>query len=293
MYIYKTTNLLNNKIYVGKCSKKIEDSLNYFGSGTLLKRSVQKYGIENFKKEILFETNELIELNEKEKYYIKILNSYDIKIGYNIGVGGSGGDNFTNNPNKEKIKEKLSKQNLGRKRSEEINKKIVETFKKRYIDGELKSRKMENNSFYGKHHTEETKNKISEKNRGKKMSEDSIIKRTETLKRKYANGEIIRIVSQETRDKVSKIHTGMKHSDEAREKISLSTQGSKNPSAKEWVFINEKQEEFLIKGEFRKFCLENNLSYKAMRMIAYEIRKNKFYNGWTVKKYEKNENKEI
>lgn len=46
-YIYKTTNLINNKIYIGQHkSDRFDES--YFGSGKLLKQAIQKYGKENF-----------------------------------------------------------------------------------------------------------------------------------------------------------------------------------------------------------------------------------------------------
>lgn len=50
MNIYKTTDLINGKIYVGQDSKYKET---YLGSGSLIYRSIRKYGRENFKKEIL------------------------------------------------------------------------------------------------------------------------------------------------------------------------------------------------------------------------------------------------
>lgn len=47
MVIYKTTNLINGKIYIGQDSK---DRPNYYGSGKLIHRAIKKYGKENFKK---------------------------------------------------------------------------------------------------------------------------------------------------------------------------------------------------------------------------------------------------
>lgn len=93
MIIYKTTNLINGKIYVGK------DSLNdpdYLGSGFILHRAIKKYGVHNFRKDIIEHCQSPRELDEREKYWIKQLNSTDRRCGYNIAKGGTGGDTFTN-----------------------------------------------------------------------------------------------------------------------------------------------------------------------------------------------------
>lgn len=93
MIIYKTTNLVNGKIYIGK------DSLNdpqYFGSGLILNRAIKKYGIQSFRKDILEQCKTPQELDEREQYWIRELNSTDRSIGYNIAKGGTGGDTFTN-----------------------------------------------------------------------------------------------------------------------------------------------------------------------------------------------------
>lgn len=50
-YIYKITNLINGKIYIGKRVRETKkDIKNYYGSGIAIKNAIIKYGIENFKK---------------------------------------------------------------------------------------------------------------------------------------------------------------------------------------------------------------------------------------------------
>lgn len=90
MYIYKTTNLINGKVYIGKCKSSEEKSSEYLGSGIYLKKAIKKYGIENFKKEIVESCNSIANLNKREIFWIKKLNT--IKLGYNISEGGDGGN---------------------------------------------------------------------------------------------------------------------------------------------------------------------------------------------------------
>lgn len=88
MIIYKTTNLVNGKIYIGKDERNCPS---YIGSGLLITRAINKHGKQNFKKEILEFCSNKCELNEREQYWIKEYNSTDNLIGYNITNGGDGG----------------------------------------------------------------------------------------------------------------------------------------------------------------------------------------------------------
>lgn len=88
-YIYKTTNLINNKFYVGKHKyPKNEIDTKYYGSGIRLKDAIHKYGKENFIVEILDICMTLSEANEKERFWIEKLDARNREIAYNISFGG-------------------------------------------------------------------------------------------------------------------------------------------------------------------------------------------------------------
>jgi group I intron endonuclease len=91
MYIYKTTNLINNKIYIGLSTKLVEESVNYYGSGRLINEAIQKYGKENFIKEILERDIEDYDLLcEREIYWIEAFKSHVSFNNYNLTLGGDG-----------------------------------------------------------------------------------------------------------------------------------------------------------------------------------------------------------
>jgi len=87
--IYKITNLINEKFYIGKhITKNLND--NYYGSGKIIRSAIKKYGKENFSKEVICLCNNIEEMNELEKYLI----SENLKrntSNYNLGPGGDGG----------------------------------------------------------------------------------------------------------------------------------------------------------------------------------------------------------
>lgn len=114
-YLYRITNLLNNKIYIGvHKTKSLDDG--YMGSGKVIKHAIKTYGLDNFKKEILefFENEELMYAKEKAIVTNEFLLREDT---YNIRRGGTGGFDYINNNGIEKFKGKkhtdVSKMKMG------------------------------------------------------------------------------------------------------------------------------------------------------------------------------------
>ena len=89
MYIYKITNTVNNRWYIGKTNGR---DPNYMGSGKLLKQAYTKYGQENFIKEVLESCPSLEELNLREQHWITATNAIQDPMSYNLAEGGTGGD---------------------------------------------------------------------------------------------------------------------------------------------------------------------------------------------------------
>lgn len=90
-YIYETTNLINNKKYIGKKKSEIFLENKYLGSGIALNAAIKKYGENNFIVKLLDTAESLKELNEKEKFYIEKFNAVISEEYYNIAKGGDGG----------------------------------------------------------------------------------------------------------------------------------------------------------------------------------------------------------
>lgn len=92
MVVYKITNTINGKMYVGQTRKNVEDRFRQHindaiaGRGHYLHRAIRKYGIDNFTIEVLAETDDENELNRLEEYYIRSLRT--VECGYNLSYGG-------------------------------------------------------------------------------------------------------------------------------------------------------------------------------------------------------------
>ena len=139
--IYKITNRINGKFYIG--AHKTNDKFdNYMGSSIPLKRSIKKYGIKNFTKEILYEASNMEEMYLKEKELVVL----DREVSYNIKPGGIGGFDYINQNGL-----RCERAFLGKKHKEESKEKISKALKN-------------NTHWINKKHKEESKKKIGEKN---------------------------------------------------------------------------------------------------------------------------------
>lgn len=160
--IYKTTNKLNNMIYIG-CHKTENKEDGYLGSGTYFKRALEKYGSSNFKKEILFECSTEDEMIKKEEeivdeVFIARLDTYNITIG-----GYSGGFYY--------IKKNKLNHSAGQHLISSIKIKEDEEYRKWFsmkISNGLKlyseNHPYNPNHWVGKKHSEASKKKIGEAN---------------------------------------------------------------------------------------------------------------------------------
>jgi len=232
MVIYKITNNINDKVYIGKDEKNDD---NYFGSGLLIKRAIEKYGKDNFSKIVLEKCDTQLELNYKEIFWINELNSISPN-GYNLTIGGTGGDTFSNQTDdrKKEIIEKRTKTTFSRHGLDFFKKPKSEETKKK-ISVACTGLKFENRKSAIL--TEEHKNKISEANKGKKRTDDQ--------KNNLSVAKTGTHHSEETKLKLSeklKCNTnakGYKHTEEAKKMMSEKKKGCHGN--KGYVYTEEKR----------------------------------------------------
>lgn len=164
--IYKITNSINNKIYIGQTTRPFKDRINDYRRGICndhIKNSFNKHGFNNFKFEIIDTAETIDELNNKEIMYITKYDSTNKNIGYNLELGGR-----NSIPSPETLL-KMSESHLGIIQSETwINKRIAvagsddaKKYGKTKSDIEKKHLSEKSPKFWlGKNRSEETKEKI-------------------------------------------------------------------------------------------------------------------------------------
>jgi group I intron endonuclease len=161
--IYKVTNKINGKIYIGSHkTKNLDDG--YMGSGKYLTHALQKYGLENFTKEILFIFDNPKDMYAKEA---EIVNDEFLteENTYNLKRGGFGGWDYVNETVDFVARNTKASQNGNNhnKRSSSVRHCWTNGC---YTDREVSEKFTisARTSFLGKSHTEETKKKIGQKN---------------------------------------------------------------------------------------------------------------------------------
>jgi group I intron endonuclease len=132
--IYAIYNDVNGKIYIGQTrrgyKRRFIEHLTPSDGSPLLRKAVKKYGREAFHPELIDIAYSEEEANTLEKLWIKILQTYKHEEGYNLSLGGVIGH---------------------------FNDEVIQKMKERVGD---------KNSFYGRHHTEEARRKMSQKKKG-------------------------------------------------------------------------------------------------------------------------------
>lgn len=223
--IYFIKNLIDNKYYIGRsinCNVRLQKHILSLNLNSHINSHLQsawnKYGSENFEFEILEEYKKEF-LSSMENWWCNMLNTHDRNFGYNI-LPTSPESHYCLS---EETKIKIGFSNKGKVKTKEQREQAIKNFGDRML---------------GKKHSEETKKKISESNKGKVLkkesylkgwetrrkngwswSEDSLKKRSESVKGLKRN--------QEWKDKISKANKGKIRSEESRKRISQSLIGKK------------------------------------------------------------------
>jgi group I intron endonuclease len=173
--IYLLRNKVNGKIYIGQTWLEFENRMGKHGekykNSPYVHNAIQKYGVENFVYEILATCEDQEIADKLEAKYIEQYNSQNHDIGYNIKNGGMGGKH--SDESKAKISETLKKNGIPQASMDAILKagyawkgvkRGEHTEERKQQQSEISTEWHANNDhpMLGKHHAEETKEKLSE-----------------------------------------------------------------------------------------------------------------------------------
>lgn len=166
--IYKTTNLINGKIYIGKhVTENLDDS--YLGSGIKLINSIKKYGPENFKREILyiFENEQKMNAKEVDLVTDEFCNRENT---YNLAAGGHGGCIALGDGNP--LREKTL-QSIRNSFNEERSKKLSDQAKKLHAEKKI--------GMYNKTQSDHQKQTASKRFKGVPKNKETVAKQKKSL----------------------------------------------------------------------------------------------------------------
>lgn len=182
-YIYKTTNLLDGKIYVGKKHSSVFVT-DYYGSSVRIHEILKAYGKSVLSVEVIDWAVDLDHLNLLERYWIKKLDSRNPEVGYNISAGGN---SFCCTHHSEATKKKISESMKNLLKNGDFRRK-----------GDL-------------HKSQETREKLRKINMGHPVSQET--------RRKIGDKARGRHVSQEVKDKLRARYLGVPRTEEVKEKM--------------------------------------------------------------------------
>jgi len=229
MIIYKATNKINGKMYIGKSSLTLEERKKKHwkkskSSQAHFHNALRKYGLDGFNWEVLCECS-AEEVNNKETSYIAEYCSNDHSIGYNSTIGGDGGDTWSLNTHKEQTSKRLSESIRNSDMHKQRLKEVMGPFNRaKACNPEY--RKNLSNALTGRKFTEEHKAALKESFKNRVMTDEH--------KKHIAEAMRLRMSDPEERKKISKAlkgrtshRKGKKLSAETREKMRLAHLGKK------------------------------------------------------------------
>jgi hypothetical protein len=205
-YVYRITNLLDGKFYIGVHKSRDPNDQRYFGSGKRVRRAIAKHGIENFRKEFIqfFDTPAEAFTREKELITPEMIESNEC---YNMNSGGKGGSCKGHMKDKTKCRApksaeqraKISKALMGKcYHTEDGHRRMVES-----LIGNQRAKGMTYT------HTPEARAAQSRAKLGWKMTDETKAKLSKMRKGKGC-GELNAMSNPIHRAKISATHTGQR-----------------------------------------------------------------------------------
>jgi len=272
--VFKTTNLIDNKIYVARSQYNYPK---YLGSGRPhYKNALKKYGRKNFRKEILEYCNSFEDMCKREKYWIIKLDSINPKIGYNkvIPTGEDYSYKWT-----DEMKQKHSEFMKKYWSDPENRKKLSEIKKKQYLD----------HPKWKKEHSKRIKNYYIDHPKARDKASEKTKKQFSNLKEREKMRKIIKKYFSEpkNRKKQSEIikkyyidhPESRKKASEITKKYFSNTENRKKQSEKLKEHYSDPENRKKVSKRMKKYYL--NIENKE-NLNKYHISKDELYNLYII-----------
>lgn len=243
-YIYITTNLINNKQYIGKRISNEFLGTKYLGSGVLLKKAVNKYGESNFQVKLIEECNSRQQLIEREVYWIQYYNAVNNDMFYNLSYGNEGHAGKGTYKHSEECKRKISIANSNKVRTLKSKRQIAVTLKNKH-------------RFWI---TDNIKEKLVDASEFEKYKNKGFIKGRKPVSQEQRNKMSIIAINRNkklTKNQLCNIYghnKGRKTSDEVKHKISQALK-SRNTWSKNRIWVHKDN----VKTQIYEYQLDNYL----------------------------------